>query len=346
MVSMLCFMLYQQMQHSRQAYYLEYTANHVLGNCTAQVIQFDGDIKRFESLLQNAAALVMLRLQSDEPLQEYPFYPIEILNDRETYPASLVKSSIYQHYVDFQAMSYLKPMTDLKSREHGLKIASIMPELRKLLLKSSTPEKNLNPDYDILEQKAIHNGIPLLRFLIGFPDGQMYHYPAMTQIPENYAVKDRFWFHNGMSSKNNNPVWTSPYLDIWPENGPLLTCYMPLRRDQTPDGVIALDLSLRNVVRNILQSGGTPYLLEQILLNSRGQVLVSTDPLHQPESLINRPEEVQIDNFYHDEMLLDRILSMKTGIIRSTEADKSIAYVFHQLQSLDWIYLEKIDLEQ
>lgn len=304
------------------------------------------NIKRLESLLQNAASLTLLRLQSDSPMTEQRFYAVETLNNRETYPESMVKSPIYQHYVDFQAMSYLKPMNDTKSREHGLKIASVLPEYRKILLRSSVPEKNYSPDFDALERKAIRSGIPVLRLFMGFPDGQMYSYPAMTKFPEKYDVTDRFWFKNGMNNKNGHPVWSHPYLDIWPENGPVLTCYMPLKHEKN-QGVIALDLSLKNMeLDNHFQKDTPPYLLERTLLDADGKVLISTDPLNRPDFKGDQPEDTLKIKEYSNSNIVKQMLSMKIGLIRVQEDRVNTAYIFHQMQSLDWIYMEKIDLDK
>jgi signal transduction histidine kinase len=94
-----------------------------------------------------------------------------------------------------------------------------------------------------------------------------------TQFGNNMKMED-FNFYYGADAKHNperKPVWTDAYLDPAGQ-GWMLSCIVPIYRNDFLEGVSGIDITIKNIVNNILGLE-LPWQANAFLVNNDGMIL-------------------------------------------------------------------------
>ena len=89
-------------------------------------------------------------------------------------------------------------------------------------------------------------------------------------------------------------------------------------------------------------------MLEKTLVDANGDVVVDNDEKVIKASK-DSEESAGKDNkrvHYKDMSLFERIKTRRNGYIIRVEDGRRAAYIFSGMYSVDWFYIEKIDLEK
>ena len=129
-----------------------------------------------------------------------------------------------------------------------------------------------------------------------------------------------------------------------------LPCSMQICDDQGKVyGVVGMDLNFNTLTRVLRYSGNTGgFVRESALIDSQGIILASTAlrqkrNYRQSESVDN--SEVRLIPF-EEPRIRQRILSRKYGFFFVQDpVHGEMLYLFAQMKSIDWIYVEKIDFD-
>ena len=128
----------------------------------------------------------------------------------------------------------------------------------------------------------------------------------------------------------------------------MLPCTLPMIDMQgTFHGVAAIDVSVLKLVKSLYNMGDSgQYLLEKTIVDPDGYVVVDIDEKFIKASNSNdgsfetnsqRPR-------YKDLPLFKEIKARRNGIIMRAENGRCMAYIFSGMYSVEWYYIEKIDL--
>jgi len=306
--------------------------------------------------MQIMAKELLLRIVDRNPVNEGGRYDIHDVLHEESLPSKTAagtpsnfkESSFYHRLTDMDAVTYKiqEDCDDLEAVKQKIqRAASLVPEYKADVLWSGFPgSRNSSPDIAALEKRALNEGMPLMRFAVGFKEGACVHYPAVSCFPENYDVRKRFWYTSAMAAKENTLIWSKPYYDIMPDTGLMITCSMPLIYNKHRYGAFSIDFSIKSAGRtNILKDEMLPYIMEKAVIDSEGNILLSTLPEHIPDFVGDQPENVLQKKMFHSREMLENVKHGRTGKFSCVEQGRPVIYLFIRLSSLDWIYIEKID---
>ena len=113
-------------------------------------------------------------------------------------------------------------------------------------------------------------------------------------------------------------------------------------------GVSAIDVSVRKLVKTLRSMGeGGTYLCEKTIVDADGRVVVDHNDKFTRKSngSSTRMDQKSKRVHYKDIPLFERIKSRRNGIIIRAENGRHMAYLFSGMYSVEWYYIEKIDLD-
>ena len=183
---------------------------------------------------------------------------------------------------------------------------------------------------------------------LGFRDGLFILYPCSKILPEDFDHRQRPWYkeHMTVDRTNASPMWGSPYRSV--DGDMMLPCTLPMIGMRgTFHGVSAIDVSVQKLVQSLRGMGNRgSFLREKTIVDADGFVVVDKDENFTREA---NPAAVKVDkkgkrSRYKDMVLFERIKLRRNGIIIRKEKDMHAAYIFSGMYSVDWYFIEKIDL--
>ena len=143
-------------------------------------------------------------------------------------------------------------------------------------------------------------------------------------------------------------LWRNPYLST---NGEMvLTCTMPMidLRGRM-HGIAGADVSLPNMISELRASGNTgKFLLGKSLVDSDGNVIADTGAGFMEASRKNDTVEnghLKLVRYAAPDVL-ELAKSHRAGTTLRRENGKVVVYVFSRLYTVNWFYIEKLDLAE
>ena len=141
-------------------------------------------------------------------------------------------------------------------------------------------------------------------------------------------------------------MWGSPYLSV--DGDTVLPCTLPMiDMKGNFHGVAAIDVSVKKLVKSLRGKGAAgSYLLERTIVDADGNVVVDIDEnfikaaVRGGGSADAPGKRIR----YKDIPLFERIKARRNGVIVRAENDRYAAYIFSGMYSVEWYYIEKIDL--
>jgi len=328
--------------------------DHELGRLLDQTIgvsrTFDRKIAGLEHDLSGITTNALLLLGSDvRPPADEPIYSHLDLSLGKV-PPTMVTSPGFGYEIDMENIVYhISPGAKPANVEDRVRrLAMLRPVFLHALIESrqeSTPEQNLS----LLKQQILNSGTPLIAAYLGFRDGLFVLYPCSKILSEDFDHRQRPWYKERMDGSHTTAaaMWGSPYLSV--DGDVMLPCTLPMI-DQRGNfhGVAAIDVSVRKLVKSLRGMGDSGnFLLEKTIVDADGYVVLDIDEKFISES--NRKDgSVGKNNKrlrYKDMALFERIKSRRNGFIIRAENGKYMAYIFSGMYSVEWYFIEKIDLD-
>ena len=108
-------------------------------------------------------------------------------------------------------------------------------------------------------------------------------YPFINNVYDQYGKHiqmEDYNFYNLADKKHNpskKPVWTSTYLDP-AGNGWLLSCIVPIYKNDFLEGVTGLDITINNFVKNILNRT-LPYNANLFMVDNDGKIIAMSEEI-------------------------------------------------------------------
>jgi len=329
--------------------------DHELAQLLGQVIgvsrTFDRQITNLEhdlaAISTNALMLlnVDVRTSADEPI-----YSRKMLSQGKVPPAlSMARGFGYEIDLD-NIVYHISPGTKPANHEERVRrLAMLRPVFLRALVESRQDHTLAEHNLPVLKQRLLNSGAPLIDAYLGFSDGLFVLYPCSKILPEDFDHRQRPWYKERMENFRTTAAakWGSPYRSV--DGDMMLPCTLPMIDVHGNfHGVAAIDVSVMKLVKSLRGMGGKgKYLREKTIVDADGFVVVDKDETYTRESA---PDAAGVDKnsrrtLYKDARLFERIKSRRNGIIIREEKGRHIAYIFSGMYSVEWFYIEKIDLD-
>ena len=312
---------------------------------------FDRRIANLEHDLTAITTNALLLLNSDlrAPADE-PIYSRAKLSRGEV-PPTMVKAPGFGYEIDIDHIVYqIAPGAKPENHEDRVRrLAMLRPVFLRALIESRQDSTISAQNLTLLKQRVINSGAPLVDAYLGSRDGLFVLYPCSKILPENFDHRQRPWYKERMDGSHATAaaMWGSPYLSV--DGDLMLPCTLPMIDTKGNfHGVAAIDVSVKKLVKSLRgmgDSGG--HLLEKTIVDAGGSVVVDIDEKFIRESNRNDGSVGKSNKRlqYKDMPLFERIKSRRNGVIMREENGRHMAYVFSGMYSVEWYYIEKIDLD-
>ena len=231
------------------------------------------------------------------------------------------------------------------------RLQSLQPILKDTLLKGDIFREHLigeKLDEKNAEKYFYQFGSPKLWIYCGFTDGLHLSMPGYLDQSGKYDPRTREWYIKAArKTPFDDVVWGKPYFDIISKRL-TLSASLPIFVNKKLCGVIAVDNMLQYISRFMKKNGNTElFLLEKVIIDDVGRVLLSTREdysVQKDEKEVHT--EYNAERFFDDKKTFDIIRERKNGILNvRTRSNRNIVYLFYRINTHDWHYVEKIDMD-
>ena len=192
------------------------------------------------------------------------------------------------------------------------------------------------------------NGSPILWFYCGLENGLYFSMPGYMDQPAQYDPRVRPWY-KAVANKTpfDDVVWSTPYMDAVSKRL-TLTASIPIFVNKKRVGVLAIDNMLQYIARFMKKHGNTEgFLMEKVIIDDNGRILLST----REDYSVRKENEKDVknynaDGFFNDSRTFNIVRRRRNGIMSvRTPLGRNIVYLFYRINTHDWHYVEKIDLD-
>ncbi len=159
--------------------------------------------------------------------------------------------------------------------------------------------------FDPLFKNIVINNSNVVQVYFNSYDDMNRLYPFIdnvaTQFGKNIKMED-FNFYYEADAKHNpegKPVWTNAYLDPAGQ-GWMLSCIVPIYRNDFLEGVSGIDITIKNIVNNILGLE-LPWQANAFLVNNDGMILA------MPKAIENLFGLKELKNHNYDELFTKNV---------------------------------------
>lgn len=320
------------------------------GECAYNAFEIDKLALNLENKLRNLVSESIFLMNMDNPRKNTrKLYEYKDLADSEKAPPDIAYSPVYKTKISMDNFIYkLSP---------GLSYDTVAPILEKIVPLRMQMMKSVlesNPDYILsrenelmLKNEAMNKGMPMHWIYLGLENGLHIAYPGRATYTNDYDPRLRLWYK--LAKEKMRPSWGSPYIDI-DGNGLVIPYASPiLDEGDRFIGAAGLDMSFDQIASWMVESGNTgKYVMEKFIIDNSRRLIVSTKSKYvgatfESKQMINiNPEMPVLDNVE----LLASIKKRQYGSMTSYDenTDTEYLFVFARLNTLDWTYIEKINL--
>ena len=323
----------------------------LLGQVIGVSRTFDRQITNLEHDLTaiSTNALMLLNIDVRTPADE-PVYSRSMLAQGKV-PPTLSMARGFGYEIDLDNIVYhIAPGAKPANPEERVRrLAMLRPIFLRALVESRQDHTLAEHNLPVLKQRLLNSGAPLIDAYLGFSDGLFVLYPCSKILPENFDHRQRPWYKERMANFRTTAAakWGSPYRSV--DGDMMLPCTLPMIDVHgNLHGVAAIDVSVMKLVKSLRGMGGDGrFLRAKSIVDADGFVVVDKDEAYVREST---PNAVSVDKnskraLYKDTRLFERIKSQRNGIIIREEKGRHMAYIFSGMYSVEWFYIEKIDLD-
>ena len=340
--------LLKRNQAIRQAKIRELALTEYQAAVASQAYGLDSHFLHFSHLLARISHKVNQCMKSwnlsNPTLQETIIYSSDQFDNPQLSPPDLIYAPAYKKKISLDYPVYkLAPGVKLEPVKAEMKaLFNLRQDFLFTLLASSfefQPEAIAR-----LKDQSINDGLPIMWIYVGFEKGYLVSFPGKGSYPETYDPRSRPWYIE--NQEQGEFQWGIPYYDI-NGLGIVLPCTYPLYDEKNNVyGVAAIDVTLDYLVSELMtrQEDMKANVRENTILDSKGNILISS--LQQN---MNRKKGVQDNRSldlkpYPDSFIRDQILNRKEGLIFEVKGAREYIYAFALIPSLNWHYLEKVEL--
>ncbi len=299
--------------------------------CTDTVYKFDQRIADIRSCLNElaASAELLLELSCDTadagnaliPWEQYKMTGAAQKNDTTEFGMNL----------DFEHIAVLtqKDTRPGSTQKEALKIALLKNEMRSAMANMNGSIRNI---------------------CFAFQDGLFLAYPAGCDY-SGFDARSRQWYRSRIGAGSPKSGWNTPYMDIDPAVGMVITCSYRLEDSNGNRlGVAAVDLSVNRAASDLFRNiSENDIILESTFIDEHGNIIITDNASLRKdgaEYYKNHPDGGISAFPYPDKELTEKVRSQKVGYETRFENGREVVYMFKNCDSVDWFMILKFDLEK
>ena len=343
--------VYQSLQQTRRLGERNEMINQAYGKSYAAASLLDREILAQEKNLHLLAGLTARSLSSwtvhDDKIRFRMYDADGILPA----PDDAVYSPWYKDKISFSEGS-CKPVPGLKKEEVQLRMQQLSPliyTMREIILESGSELSYMNSRNPNRFRTAIQDGLPVKSIYIGLSEGIQFGFPWRDIYQKGFDPRKRPWYIRG--SNSDRPIWGKPYVGSDYHMGLCLPCSVRIQDERGRFyGVAGLDLTFNKVADILHHTGNTGFfVLDSALIDDHGRIIASSEKKKRHQNFSQKDSEKNAEiamEFFAVPKIRKAILERKFGIFFDFEPGRGeIMYLFAQMKTLKWIFVQKIDFE-
>lgn len=338
--------LYREITRERYQAARDNALSIVFNRCNRTAFIFDKQFAKFENALKSIAAESLFMLNVKLPADEIK---VPLYTDKQSYEDSqksdsnYVRAGLYPVLFDFDRIEYLT-VGERKAEDvdRVSRMTLMIPRFRRWILESPYGASLDRDNIETLRKRALQDGMPMLRIYMGFSNGLYVSYPADSQPKDEYDPRNREWYADAVANGNTAMRWGKPYYDyansliVLSGTLPLLDTYGKFY------GVSALDIGVEFIVRELESIGNSgEFVMEKIFVDKNGEIVLSTG---NAGTVKGDMTDANGRRKTLDRNVYSRMRAMKFGHFIVDEEGRSVVYVFAQIPTVSWMYVERLDL--
>ncbi len=305
------------------------------GNVARRAYKMERIFFYFKTQLSNAALYAGQLLSSKAVPATREYRNMAAFLDPATAPADYVYSPSYGIKMSLD-YAVLKKGVDSRPADKMNKRVVALVKTYKHIMYSSDMNFQGKPK-SVIKKIIVNKGAPLIWIFMGLKNGTMFSYPGKPYA-KNYDPRKRPWYKNALSRKKAIS-WSEPYKCI--VSGKIVVCCMKRVYDEENkfQGVIAMDISLNYIQKNLFYKNSIPDLKEY-LLNKQGKIILSSD-FTDKQARVSKKSTLILKKFpFHAELQE----AIKQGKVQFEAIRYNTKYLFalNRIPSLAYYYVEQI----
>ncbi len=308
--------------------------------------QFDSYFRNYEFLVKSCANTTELLLNDKRPPaeQNYELYTFYEGTKTRSVPPDFNFASTYGRNVSWDHMLYKLPDSeDAKPDAETLRRMQQLYPLKNVLSKAIFGSlKSIVPNATPAELKKIATSEirpPLSVAYVGFDDGMTVGYPYELDYSDDFDPRTRGWYTQSAANPSR-PFW-GVYIDSGYAKSIVLVCSQAITgSDGKTVAVASADISLIYLLRTLEETGNVgTYVKNKLLVDAEGNIIADTAHDLNVIKVDGKLEFRKMDS----PELLKSMRERKNGWFFVKEGKTDYLYVFLEVETLHWLYIEKID---
>jgi|GEM_PF-525925 tRNA A-37 threonylcarbamoyl transferase component Bud32 len=312
--------------------------------------RFDRQFRDYEYLLSTIASEAALLYKADRVQNvETRIYTLQDLKSPETAPPDYTYSPMFQEKISMDYAIFIYPGHPGPPQPEYVRMMSVLYLLKdglRAAVVDSLPGV-LPENTDAAEANQIIRNVSkpsISRVYAGFQNGLHITYPSRASVNENYDPRDREWYKAALKTPRQ-AIWSSPYVDSGERKDIVITCARAIVDNfNRPLGVAGADIVLGQLLKILNETGNTGvFVKNKFLVDDTGRVIAdSTGKL-----LATRVGDDRLEfNQFPYAQFLPQMWEERNGWLFSEEDGVDYLYFYLEIESLHWLYIERIDFNQ
>ena len=289
--------------------------------------QIDSHFSLLAGLLERYADRALFLLESDFQFSDTLFKDYTLFKTSETGQPGSAFSDLYKQVINPSFGNYkIASGSVISGLNDKLNKASPLVDYSLQLMSESTFKKDRQSEG--MKSKLFSQGYPVCWMYFGMEEGIIFNYPANGILSEDYDHRKRPWYKDTIGK--SGVIWSEPYEDLFGMGTVISATKAVYSKNNKFLGIAAFDLTL-GYTRKIMTEGEVnPALIANLLIDSKGKILISS----QNSELMNSLD------------LSKHLQSGKAGQFELNHNSKKIIVDFAPISTLNWYYIELIDIEK
>lgn len=347
--------LYREMEKQAVRRQTEAAFSEIYSKGVHAATQFDFRLHSLENLLNTLSWETSLLLERPAAGgEEMTFYGFSGAARPEGEPSGFAYSPVYRRKIDLDTFVYLVPRA---VRPETVELRGTLLKLDPLrrgffrLVSQSLAEVSPVPAGEEKQKEMIRSFVkpPFAWVYVGLKSGLYVCYPYHDDCDGDYDPRQRPWYRLAEEAADRQAVWSEPYIGHGAAGkagrGELIvTCARAVTGDDGRVlGVAAADITLARLREMMLQNVNTSRAVtNRYLVDEGGRIIIGSGSGPEDETA---PEDGGFRQFPNPE-LLRTIRDRRNGRLFVTEDGVRRLYFFQKIETVGWMYIERIDFAE
>lgn len=348
LLSLSSFSLYRENKNQRRQKAIEALFSEIFTNGLLCGARFDSRMKDYEKYVAELANEASWRLEDagQRSLPPRRAYSPQDAQKALTAPPGLGYADGYKQQISLEhPVCVAAPGKKLADFQDEL--AALLP-LRHSFLRLLSVElgESFCASEDSVCQALFAQQPPLFNWVyISLASGLHINFPYHDDYPAEFDGRERPYYTQALAMPPGRAVWGMPHVDSSMHRGAMVSCSQAFYNSQGEAiGMVGADVGVDTLVAVLSRTGNRgPYVKNKYLVNGDGRIIAQSGlpvlPWHQQT-------QAALTSSFHNHSLLKAMWQTRNGRIFTSENERRYFYFFMHIETLNWLYVERIDYQQ